>query len=473
MSERNKLPPAADLLPDDGDLPDETSRRSLPEFIGFAMRLAGQHPWRFALILAGGLAFTTAFYVTRTPLYRSEAKFLTQRQQAMPSISRAAMSDEAPTRTANDLVRQRENLLALLNHAGLLNAPEQPQPEAGWRRLFSAGATPQTPEDSLEALVLRLDRSITVTTGDGTISISVDWPNAMQAYSLVEGAYQNFLESRQVQEITAIDESIGLLKVRAAELQANLDRAIVESQGSAPRRLEPSTTSEVASLPAHPSESLVQLRAVLDAKSRALRDVEELRNRRLAELQGQLLERSSVLSDAHPTVIALKGEIQALSRESPQVTTLRQEESRLQEQYASELAAEAPIPRATGRSRSPDRAGSRQALAAASTASETEKVRDARLRYTQILDRLSGAQLELDSARAAFRHRYKILWPAQVPRKAVSPNPIRVFGAGSLLSLFLAFASVIIPYLRSGLITERWQVERSLGLSVLAEFPRK
>lgn len=461
----------------DGDLPDESSGASVAHWVGFSFRVARIHPWRFLVVLAIGLGFTALFYATRTPLYRAETKILTQRQQAMPSISRAAMSDEAPTRTANELVRQRENLLAMLRQTDILPLSEQPAPQTGWRRLLNIGETPDSEEDAVDALVLRLDRAIRVTTGDGTITISVDWPDPQQACTLVQSAYQNFLEARQVQEISAIDEGIAMMQGRAAELQSTLDRVIMEVQGTLPRISEspaPSASPLASPLPLKPSESLVRLRAALDAKSRAIRDLEDLRSRRLAELQGQLIERRSVLSEAHPTVVALKGEINGLSRESAQVATLLEEEARLREEYASQLAIEEPRGSSSGRARSSERMSSRtSALAASSAVNENERVRDARFRLTQVLERLHSAQLELDSTRAAFRHRYRILWPAQVPRKPVSPSPLRVFGIGSLLSVLVAFATVTLPFARSGRIMERWQLEKTLGVPVLADLGRK
>jgi uncharacterized protein involved in exopolysaccharide biosynthesis len=88
-------------------------------------------------------------------------------------------------------------------------------------------------------------------------------------------------------------------------------------------------------------------------------------------------------------------------------------------------------------------------------------------------DRLNAAQLDLDSARAAFSQRYGVLWPAQVPRKPVSPNPLRVFGLGVLLSLMAALAAVTVPDIRAGRIMEGSQVERSLGIPILAWISRK
>jgi uncharacterized protein involved in exopolysaccharide biosynthesis len=468
-------PAPPESYPLDPEFPDQAPRASLRDWVEYALGAVRRLPWRTAAVFVVGLALTTGFYYLKTPLYRAETKILTQRQQAMPSISRGAMSDEAPTRTANELIRRRENLLALLDRAGALPTSGAPAKANARKRLLDLGSSPATTEEAVNAMVQALDRSLTVTTGDGTVTISVDWPDAQQAYSLVQEALQNFLEARQVQEITAVDEALTLLHGRTAELRTQLELAIRETQRdlSGARDLaaeaEPSRTPP---LPARASEELAKRRAAAEAVSRSIRDLEDLRSRRLADLQAQLTERRTVFSDAHPTVIALKREIEGLSQESPQLAALRDEEARLQEEYRARLAAEDPRAASANASRAYV-AARRSAPIPAATVNESEAVRDARFRYSQMVDRLNAAQLDLDSARAAFKHRYSVLWPAQVPTRPVSPNPWKVFGVGTVLSLLLALAAVTVPDLRAGRIMERSQVERTLGIPVLALISRK
>jgi len=65
-----------------------------------------------------------------------------------------------------------------------------------------------------------------------------------------------------------------------------------------------------------------------------------------------------------------------------------------------------------------------------------------------------------------------VIWPAEVPKDPVSPNPVKVFGLGFLASLFLAVVAAAYPDLRRGRIVERWQIERTLRLPILAELDR-
>ena len=87
-------------------------------------------------------------------------------------------------------------------------------------------------------------------------------------------------------------------------------------------------------------------------------------------------------------------------------------------------------------------------------------MRSARFQYQQMVERVSAAQIDLDAARSAFKYRYHVVWPPEVPRKPVSPKAWKVFGLGSVASLLLALLVAAVPGLRSGRIEERWQVER-------------
>jgi hypothetical protein len=104
---------------------------------------------------------------------------------------------------------------------------------------------------------------------------------------------------------------------------------------------------------------------------------------------------------------------------------------------------------------------------------QDERVREARARYASMLDRLSAAQLERDSARAAFKHRYNVTWPAELPKEPFSPKPLKIFGLGSVAVLLFVLLCGAAPDLWSGKIIQRWQIERSLDLPVLTELNRR
>jgi len=203
---------------------------------------------------------------------------------------------------------------------------------------------------------------------------------------------------------------------------------------------------------------------------RAIQDVEDFRRRRLADLHAQLDEKRNTYSDAHPAVMQLQQDIEALSKDSSQVDQLRQEEQKLRQEYQARLAQEAVPEPDTGGGRG---APSRGLPRSTTPVEEDERVRDARFQYQQIVERVNAAQLELDAVRAAFKYRYNVIWPPQLPKDPVSPNPTKILGAGFLAALFFAVLAAAAPDLRSGRILQRWQVERGLGLPILAELERR
>lgn len=431
-------------------------------------------------VLVACLAVLVTYYRMKTPLYRVETTILAQRQQALPSMVRPNVVEDSPTRSAWELIHRRENLLALIHQAGLDAAPATASQEGeAVDRLVVSLKRMMDPRlsssDPMDTLVLIIDRALQVSTVEGTITIAIDWPNPDQGYRLVEGALQNFLEARHLQEVTALDEAISLLQGRAAVAQneaakvaEEARRAALQSASRAPRT---SPLPAAGSPPWPQSEELARLRSILEAKERAIGDVEEFRRRRLADLQAQYDAKRAVYSDMHPEIVSLRHDIAALSRDSPQVAGLREEERKLRLEYDARLAKEAPAGAASAAAAGSASRPSPEGVSAA--VEQNERVREARFRAQQLTDRVSAAQVELDTARAAFKYRYTVVWPAQLPTRPVSPNARKIFGLGGIASLLLAVLAAAAAEVRAGRVVERWQVERGLRLPILGEVGRE
>lgn len=417
----------------------------------------------FSAVLVTGFAAVFGVYRLATPVYRVEAKILAQEQRILPSNFQMGPGDN-PARTAWEVIHRRDNVLALIKSAKLL---EQQPPQNGpiWKRPAPEGSDP------LDDLVNRLDRRLLVTTEEGgTITVSLDWHDPEQAYAIVDGVLQNFIEARHVQEVTAIDEVLSVLRARAANAKDQLDRVTEEVRreaAAADRGGRPATTPAA---PRGASDELIRLKSLLESKERAIEDVEEFRRRRLADLHAQLDEKRATYSEAHPSVIQLTQDIEALAKESPQVVSLQEQAAKLRKEYHGRLAQETAAAadaspaaaRAAPRARSPE-----------TPIEEDERVRDVRSQYQQIVERVNAAQLELDAVRAAFKYRYNVVWPPQIPRDPISPKPLKVFGAGFLAVIMLAFVLATLPDVLHGRIVERWQIERGLGITVLAELEKR
>ncbi len=430
------------------------------EWASVVLSAARRRKWVAAIVFLAGASASTGYYLSLETRYRAEAKILAQRPQALPSAVRTVFEDQ-PARSAWELMHRRESLIALAHRAGLLaDAPGTRDPSG-----TPAGAgAPDRPsgDEALDQVVRVLDKRLLVDVDEGTITVSVEWPDPERAYQIVQGTVENFLEARHVQEITAIDEVISVLQGRAATLRAALDDAIEESR----RRPAKAASAPIVRVRG-PSEELVRLQSVVEAKERAIRDVEELRVRRVAELQAQVDRARTTLSEAHPTVMGLRTDLEAASRESPQIKALRAEEQRARREYSARLAHE-------GFSGAPTVVPSQPWIPApaVSTVEDDPAVKQARVQYDQITARLNAAQVELDAARAAFKYRYSVVWPPRVPTEPVSPRP-RTLAAALVACVLLALGAAAVPDLWSGRISQPWQLERALALPILGEVRRR
>lgn len=176
------------------------------------------------------------------------------------------------------------------------------------------------------------------------MTVSIDWPDAKMAYQLVETAQQNFLESRHVNEMTAISAALSILELHAGNVQKQVDEALHELErvrelrrkGSpspapagprlegarsvpavtAPTRLEPTATQ------AANEQELAQLKFLLQSKKRARGDFEDFRARRLSELRA---EQKVMYADQHPIVRDTLQRIAAMDQDSPQLVQVKED----------------------------------------------------------------------------------------------------------------------------------------------------
>ena len=101
-----------------------------------------------------------------------------------------------------------------------------------------------------------------------------------------------------------------------------------------------------------------------------------------------------------------------------------------------------------------------------------DKVKSNRKIYQMFLDQSQGAQIQEAAHRTAAEGRFRIMEPAMLPLKPVSPNRRRLAmlgcAMGTLLGLSLIF---LVEYLDHSLTTVE-EVEHYLGLPVLGTIPR-
>jgi hypothetical protein len=230
---------------------------------------------------------------------------------------------------------------------------------------------------------------------------------------------------------------------------------------------------------------LSELKASLDAKQRALKELEDARLRRLAEAEATLTELRTKVTAAHPMTVAAEANIRSLSQDTPQLTGLRADVAALTATLRSKQAAEELAAKGGPRVASvPPSAGVTGASGMEPLPAEIMRLlqeddekldpavaaqfRGAVNKYANLRDNIGTARLDLDRAQAAFRHRYQIMVPAEPPPKPSKPKVPLILGLGLVASLLGGWLAAILAQLRRGRVVERWQVY-GLGIPLLGE----
>jgi uncharacterized protein involved in exopolysaccharide biosynthesis len=456
---------------------------------GFVLRGLRRHRRLVAGVFGAAVAATVAVFLALPRTYHTEVKLLAQRNLVMPALGnprRTVPADsDAPTRLAAETVMKRDNLISVIRATRLMEEWERTR--ASVLKLKDRILRPvlgaPTEDDKLEALIGTLRKKVYVLADEGTVTIGIDWPDAVTAGRIAERMQQNFLEERHASEVSSIADAISILEGHAAAVRATIESAAGEARRSPapppvrvrPTRAPAAPPSRTAAAPSS-DPAVVSLQVLLEAKQRAIADLEDFRQRRLSELHTLLAEQQKTYGPSHPAIADTKRSIEAVSGESPQIAALKQEQAELLDQIRRQRAS-APasaVPAASPAGSSPRPAADARGyepMPAPLPGYAQSRVKSATAEYEDLLERLEGARIELDTARAAFKYRYGVISPAQVPKRPVRPGPA-FLAMGLILAVFAAVASAVLADVGRGRIAESWEVERFLGLEVLGEVTR-
>jgi hypothetical protein len=230
------------------------------------------------------------------------------------------------------------------------------------------------------------------------------------------------------------------------------------------------------------------LKGTISRKSQELSRLEHEQKQKLDELQAQLSIARAIYTPNHPTVQSLQQSVAAFQYTSPQVRMLRSELDRLEteaddqaalvaerlisEQVGRRGATAAPQPRlmlAAPAQRTPEPSPDTTGLARPDAVAEfaTLTLRRQLNELRSILERTDAARIEFEVSKAAFKHRYSVVSPAEEPGDPSFPETRAVLAAGLLASMLFAIFSAIAADVLSNRLLEPWQVQRLLGIPVL------
>jgi hypothetical protein len=440
----------------------------------------------FVLVFGGTVGLLRL--VPRT--YHTEVRILAQRNLVMPALGnprRAVPIDsDTPTRAVSETILTRDNLVALIKQTGLMDRWESERgPFMRWMDTVRDRLRPALTEaQRLDALIGVLERRLHVSTDDATVTIAVDWPNAHTAYELAQSAQENFLDSRHATEVSTIGETIAILEGHAATIRTTIEDTIDQIEkarsGGVPIHQAPGAPRAT---PGHRrsnvySAELSELKVALDAKRKEVTSMEEARRTQLSQLHTQLAQQKAIYAPAHPAIIDTEQSIKDLSVDPPQLAALKAQEQELSEQYIQETELASAVDPTEGgvvRLRPPPASKDKDKDAEDDERVEypKAKLKIAADNYEDLLRRIDSARIELDTAQAAFKYRYRVIRPAEIPEKASKPNVPMFLIGGAFLGILAGMFAALALDLRGDHINAAWQVEQRLKLPVLVQIEKR
>ncbi len=502
--------------PDAGDGGSIVNYRALRNWLKFAVRSLKKHKGLVLGVAAGVLGLAALCVIVMPKRYHIETHLLAQRNLVL-ALPGEESGGRSPSNAAAETILKRDNLVALVKETDLLDEwSVRRAPILRLKDLVTSAFTRRPSEaERVDGFVKYLRKQLKVTNDDsiGSVAIEIEWPDGRMGYHLVESAQRNYLEARHVEETSTIAESASILEGHAAELRRDIDQAVqriqtLREKKQAERDQAPAAPKHVpkandeagekaaARAPAPPAAEppklddfalrrLSELPVVIEAKRNAIRELEDFRQRRVAELQAQLEDKRASYTEEHPAIADLKHSIAAASHESTQVKNLRGELRQLEAEYQQLSGKAAPagekFPRAGGGGGGA-RASADRGLPGDVIRIEQEPAeeRDPEIEYARaqlkhsitsyqdLEQRIQRARIDLDTAEAAFKYRYKVVSPPEIPKGPVFPNvPLVLIGA-AFAGLFLGLFAAVGLDLKRGVLHEPWQVEQFLALPVLA-----
>jgi uncharacterized protein involved in exopolysaccharide biosynthesis len=457
----------------------------LHSYLAFGRRALRAHRVLTAGIFLGGVALTFLVFALFPRTYRCKTTMM-----ALGNAVLERYDAPNPLTGAEGLIMRHDNLEAIIRDIGLLQSFEARRPPLlkAKDRVVAALLGPQSEKVKMASLVGTLESKLEVAVDKGELSISVSWGDGQTAAELVEAARKSFLNARHTAEVSAFEDKMAILDGHATTLREEI-AALAEqvssahapaakpapAPGAAPRPVVVRTASRAPD--ATKLEELASLKEKLAAAKPKLAELEAEHSRRLREEEGKLAEMKLRLTPQHPEVVTEQQKVALLSQMPSEIAEMRAQVSTLEGDIkARELAAGRSSSATTSTVAGGAAPAAEQLPAEVMQALQKDDIDPALraqlsgaiVKYGDLRDGIRSGRIDLDTAQAAFSHRYQIVVPAEVPTKPEKPKPALVIGGGLAVTLLLSLLVPLIGELRKGVIVERWQVQQ-LRLPVLAE----
>lgn len=465
---------------DDDDEPQVALKERFFEAARSAGRRKGQ---TFVVILiCAALTAVAAVFAPRT--YIAEAEILVAKTQALGGGPAGWVNPEEDKKLAKEYEKQivqRDNVLAIIRQAQLVERwDEMRQPH---RRLLDKlnrkmGKPVPAEEAKLDALVGQLEGRLQVEVDSTTVLIRIEWSDPVAARDIVAAAVKNFQEARFSSEVGVLPEQLRILETSVAQAQSEVATTANELQlrqvlkDKDKERVRLLLAPAARAIPASADPALV---AKLEVVRQERANLEGAKMARIAELTNQLTEMQQTLAPGHPSVVALKATLAATQADSPQLAAVKEREKQLLaqiDQSRADAAAKAAAnnktaPQAPAPEPTPIVA---EDVSKKSTADLQAQFDAAQEKFKLAMAKLEEARINMKTAEAAFRHRYTVTHPAEVPAGPKRPVGLLAIVAGFVLTVLASLVSAALADRLSGIFFEPREVRDRLGLPVYATF---
>jgi uncharacterized protein involved in exopolysaccharide biosynthesis len=468
-------------------------------YLAFAGRAIRPRWWWVASVLTIGLALTIVVFKVAPRTYSCTTVLM--------ALSNPVLDQNGggnPLANAPSLIMRQENLQQLVRDTSLVEKFKQRRPPLLKAKddLIQKAFGQWNHEVQEAILVGTLQSKLSVGSDQaGNLTITVDWTDGKTAAEVAEAAREGFLRGRHSAEISAFEAKMSILDEHASRLRSEVE-TLAQQINSAHEEKAAHVTKpagDAGAASATPGTSLPALRAAArratnsDLSASLSAELPE-RKAKLAELKQQLIARESDrerhlreeqaklaemqlhLTPSHPQVVTQQERISLALQVPSDLALLRTEvadlESTIKQREALATHGTSAItggPSSTGPSPAALPTEIIQALESDTIdPALSAQISGAVVRYGSLRDEIRSGRMQLDTAQAAFDHRYQIVTPAEAPNTPTKPKPGLIIGAGFALSLLLSLLFPLLAELRRGVIIERWQVHQ-LQLPVLAE----
>lgn len=315
------------------------------------------------------------------------------------------------------------------------------------------------------------EKRLTVQVKGPHVVLGFDWPEPQTAVEVLKSAEAKLIAARRDAELVPLERKVATLESSAAAARRRVDLLAAKIQDAMTQKRHGARAATVRGLQAEgrfrdlPDPALSQQRLRLVALRKAVADLEDVRRKRVSELNAILAEQKAMLGPSNPALLETREKVRALEGDGPELARLKAREARVFAAYVRAGGKEIEVSGESGqwpaelKEDDPAIAFDKSRMAAEQSS------------LTRLLDEAAEAEVTLATAAAGFDSRYVEMLPPELPEGPAFPNLVLLIMAGLLAGAVVAFFGAVAADLSGGIIREGWQARRELDVPFLAQIP--